>query len=737
MWENDLTWIDARVAAALAGSAQLVALEGDEAVGKSALLGTVASHLLSRGFHLLQAAADGNATEWSVLRALLDGVPEHRWESLPGSAGDLDAVRRQHGATVDPAAAAFAFAELLASLGDEGPLAVLVDDLHRCDPASASALAYGVKASAKRPIIAVVTHRPGASVVDLGRVLPSSARTALTVAGWSAAATQEHLATRWSVTVGRVGAELIREESGGRPAAVDAVGARLARAGASLLDPTLWSHEWDGRTAADLDAEAGAARQRLDLLRAARLSVMALHRTDPSDTAGVMARRSIAAEDAWRCGDPHAAVELAPITDISAHGPLSLLSLRAGIEVGVTATPRAIRVALETADDEGRARAILALLATAVTAEQTIDPARLVRAISELEPLDPARVWAAQTLACTGRRDDAMALDLAIATAAGRDGNLLEEIAARGRIIGHLTAMGRSKEAIAEAVVWELLTEGTIGVPVAVTWADIAVAHALAGRIDDAHLALGRALGQAVGPRDAVRIRGRACRVLGALGRWQRAATEARRCLDLSIANGVCAVGDVPWSEMVEVFLRARRRPDAEAAVARLLPRSVPSHEVARCRALLESDAGDNAAALQWWTIARDEAVAAGASGNAVSCAIAMAPLLHGSGRRTEAVTMLADSRAWAANAGSLSFVGRIDAATERIHGASWPGVTLTRDEAAVAALVAAGRSNRQIADELHLRMRVVEAHVFDLGQYLGLASRDELAAYWHARSRA
>jgi DNA-binding CsgD family transcriptional regulator len=59
----------------------------------------------------------------------------------------------------------------------------------------------------------------------------------------------------------------------------------------------------------------------------------------------------------------------------------------------------------------------------------------------------------------------------------------------------------------------------------------------------------------------------------------------------------------------------------------------------------------------------------------------------------------------------------------------------LTRREEEVAALVAQGMSNRQIASELHLSERTVENHVSKILRKLDLASRTEIAAWVTQRS--
>jgi non-specific serine/threonine protein kinase len=61
--------------------------------------------------------------------------------------------------------------------------------------------------------------------------------------------------------------------------------------------------------------------------------------------------------------------------------------------------------------------------------------------------------------------------------------------------------------------------------------------------------------------------------------------------------------------------------------------------------------------------------------------------------------------------------------------GASSP---LTRRESEVAELVARGLTNREIAGELYLSVRTVEAHVDHILSKLGFRTRTQLAAWAH-----
>jgi DNA-binding CsgD family transcriptional regulator len=66
---------------------------------------------------------------------------------------------------------------------------------------------------------------------------------------------------------------------------------------------------------------------------------------------------------------------------------------------------------------------------------------------------------------------------------------------------------------------------------------------------------------------------------------------------------------------------------------------------------------------------------------------------------------------------------------SERSLGAAWPA-TLTRREGEVAAMVARGLSNRQIASDLFLSERTIENHISKILRKLELASRAQVSAW-------
>jgi DNA-binding CsgD family transcriptional regulator len=63
------------------------------------------------------------------------------------------------------------------------------------------------------------------------------------------------------------------------------------------------------------------------------------------------------------------------------------------------------------------------------------------------------------------------------------------------------------------------------------------------------------------------------------------------------------------------------------------------------------------------------------------------------------------------------------------------PSAELTARQLQVAALVAEGMTNRQIAERLGLEERSAEGHLERIRQRLGVTSRAQVAAWWARRS--
>lgn len=152
---------------------------------------------------------------------------------------------------------------------------------------------------------------------------------------------------------------------------------------------------------------------------------------------------------------------------------------------------------------------------------------------------------------------------------------------------------------------------------------------------------------------------------------------------------------------------------------------------------------GVGARALGWW----DQAVAdldtalsssrtAGARGFAVQAAVELALARRArdaAGDGEEALALLSRVRTEAERMGMAPWVARIDAL---LPGSSSPVDPLSAREAEVAALVAEGLSNRQIADRLVIAERTAGNHVQHVLGKLGFTSRSQIAAWVSTHDR-
>ena len=118
--------------------------------------------------------------------------------------------------------------------------------------------------------------------------------------------------------------------------------------------------------------------------------------------------------------------------------------------------------------------------------------------------------------------------------------------------------------------------------------------------------------------------------------------------------------------------------------------------------------------------------------------------LVEGATDREGAVEMLTSALATCDDSGMTSVAARVAYLLAQLGVRSRPrgprrgvgvpnGAPLTPREREVAALVAEGLSNRQIANQLYLSERTAETHVQNILTKLGFGSRAEVAA-WAAR---
>ncbi len=210
--------------------------------------------------------------------------------------------------------------------------------------------------------------------------------------------------------------------------------------------------------------------------------------------------------------------------------------------------------------------------------------------------------------------------------------------------------------------------------------------------------------------------------------------------VEMGPVDGISEPGVVPWRDLhVEALVRLGRLDEAEAALAPFeavtADRGLRSGmaAAARVRGRLEAARG-----------ARAVAVSAFESGVAHAEPLEM-PFLKGqldlefgaflrrSGSRRAAVERLNAARDRFAALGADPFVARCD--RELVACGLHPAprgehqVRLTPQEAAVAHLLAAGMSNREIAGELVVSVKTVEYHLGNIYSKVGVSSRGQLAA--------
>lgn len=168
---------------------------------------------------------------------------------------------------------------------------------------------------------------------------------------------------------------------------------------------------------------------------------------------------------------------------------------------------------------------------------------------------------------------------------------------------------------------------------------------------------------------------------------------------------------------------------------ARALSTASATAVAVRCRALLLAATGDIPAAMA----VADEAVLL-AEGIGQPCDLARAHLTRGSVLRRarrwrEARRALEQAVAGFDALGAVAWATRGRQQLERLGGRRSGSTELTRGEAQVVRLAAAGRTNREIATELFISIRAVEKALTGVYRKVGVRSRTELTAWLATRS--
>ena len=195
--DEELGLLEASLAAASDGVPQLVLIEGEAGVGKTSLLGSFAAG--RHGCEVLRWAGDETETQLSfaMVAQLLN---ETRSWADPFAAG----------------------AALLAHVGEattDGPLVLMLDDLHLADQPSLVALNFALRRLRHDPVLAVLSIRPG-QVIDLPSSLvrpPTDGGAHLVLGGLTVPDVQELAETTGAGRLSRRSAERLHAITGGNP----------------------------------------------------------------------------------------------------------------------------------------------------------------------------------------------------------------------------------------------------------------------------------------------------------------------------------------------------------------------------------------------------------------------------------------------------------------------------------------------------------------------------------------
>jgi DNA-binding CsgD family transcriptional regulator len=178
--------------------------------------------------------------------------------------------------------------------------------------------------------------------------------------------------------------------------------------------------------------------------------------------------------------------------------------------------------------------------------------------------------------------------------------------------------------------------------------------------------------------------------------------------------------------ELLDAWEQASRRLDLDLIVAK----------ITRCRGLVAGARGDVGLALATLEQAVDEADAVADPFGRARALLVLGVTLRRARQKRGAREAIAAALEGFESLGEVTWTERARAELGRIGGRTREG-GLTSAERRVAALVAEGRTNREVADALFLSARTVETHLTHIYAKLGVRSRTELARVYGSASRA
>lgn len=128
----------------------MVVVEGGGGIGKTSLVEEAFGDLPDGLVVRASAEQSECSLAWSLATQILDGIG--RRQGLPGAASPVGGA--------DPLAVGAGIAARVQEVAAAGPVVVLLDDLHWCDPPSAVALLFALRRLEASPVLTVATSRP-------------------------------------------------------------------------------------------------------------------------------------------------------------------------------------------------------------------------------------------------------------------------------------------------------------------------------------------------------------------------------------------------------------------------------------------------------------------------------------------------------------------------------------------------------------------------------------------------